>query len=63
MSEQEIKFVERRSGIAGEHRDILLRELESKIIALTASVSGALPKKTVDEIEKIIDEYHRRWKA
>lgn len=40
----------------------MLRELESKLIAIASASRGALSRKTIEEIEKIIDEYYERWR-
>lgn len=47
----------------GSDRDKMLRELESKLIAITSASRGVLSRKNVEEIEKTINEYYERWKA
>ncbi|GEM_PF-2372361 len=48
---------------SGRDRDKMLRELESKLIAVTSASRGALSRKDFGEIEKVVDEYYWRWKA
>jgi len=41
----------------------MLRELESRLLAITSASRGALSRNAVEEIEKIINEYYERWEA
>ena len=51
----------RRSETLGGNIDKMLRELESRLIAITSASRGTLSRKSIEEIEKIIDEYYERW--
>ena len=63
MQKERKESLRERPETFGGNRDKMLRELESKLIALTSASRGVLSRKNVEEIEKTINEYYERWKA
>jgi hypothetical protein len=63
MPEKENRSVGERLETAREDRDKLFSELETKLLATVRSRrSDVLSRKTIEEIESMIDEYYNRWK-
>jgi hypothetical protein len=61
MPRKEIASAGKRPETVGRDKDRLLRELESKLIAFVSTTHGALPRKTLEQIEKTVNEYYTRW--
>lgn len=61
MQKEQKESLRERPETFGGDRDKMLRELESKLIAITSANRGALSRKAIEGIEKIIDGYYGRW--
>lgn len=63
MSKSEKGPSEKRSNTTREDRDKLFGELETKLLATVRSRKGdTLPRKTIEEIGLVVDDYYNRWK-
>jgi len=52
-----------RSKTTGADRDKLFSELETKLLAAVRSRRGdVLPRRTIEEIGLLVDDYYNRWK-
>ena len=63
MSKSEKGSSGERSKTSREDRDKLFSELETKLLAAVRSRRGdVLPRKTIEEIGSVVDDYYNRWK-
>ncbi|MDP3012929.1 MAG: hypothetical protein Q8M92_01715 [Candidatus Subteraquimicrobiales bacterium] len=63
MSKEKIESARKGLETVGRDKDRLLRELESKLIALASTAHGALSRKTIEKMEETVNEYYGRWNA
>jgi len=64
MSKTEKGHIGERPKTAREDRDKLFGEMETRLLAVARSAGGlSLSSRAAKEIETIIDDYFKRWKA
>ena len=64
MSEEKKKPTRRGFEAIRKDTDIMLSELEAKLLAIARSTGGGqtLTRRAVKEIESLIEDYYKRWK-